>query len=211
MVTTALKQESTLDVKTIPQILAELAAEGHQQVIIQSLHLFPGHEFHKTIQQARHPEINCYIGSPLLTSEEDYVQLASLLKPQLKNKPDTVNLIIGHGTDHPTWTSYPALERILQEKTGKNSYVAVVEKYPDSAGVINKIKAHGYKRVYMIPFFLVAGLHYRRDMTRGSNSWQKRLEAEGIEVSSHEHGLALLPGIENLIHRHIMQARKNHI
>ena len=59
----------------------------------------------------------------------------------------------------------------------------------------------------LLPFLLVAGMHYRRDIIgKAADSWQSRLQEAGLEVSAHDAGLAVLPGIEGLIARHIGDA-----
>lgn len=209
MVTTALKKECNLTVKTIPQILDDLIEQGYDRAVVQSLHLFPGYEFHKTVLLSRQDRIHCAVGTPLLTSYYDYKQLASLLKPQCEAHQDSAILLIGHGTDHPTWTSYAALEKVLRQELGENLYVGVVEKFPHCDHLVQQIKEDGYKQVYMLPLFLVAGLHYKRDMIGDNNSWKNRLEKAGMTVTSHPHGIALLNGLENLIHSHITEATEN--
>ena len=208
MVTTALKKKCNLTVQTIPQILDDLTEQGYNKAIVQSLHLFPGYEFHKTVLLSKHDKIRCEVGAPFLTSYDDYEQLASLLKPQCEREKNSATLVIGHGTDHPTWTSYTALEKILRHKLGDNLYVGVVEKFPHCDHLIDQIKRDGYQEIHMLPFFLVAGLHYQRDMIAADNSWKKRLEKAGLTVTSHSHGIAFLDGIENLIHSHITESIK---
>lgn len=206
MVTATLKKECNLTVKTIPQILENLIEEGYDKAVVQSLHLFPGYEFHKTVLLSRQEKIRCEVGTPLLTSYYDFKHLASLLKPQCDEQKDSAILLMGHGTDHPTWTSYAALEKVLRQEIGDNLYVGVVEKFPHCDHLIDQIKKDGYKKVYMLPLFLVAGLHYKRDMIEAENSWKNRLEKAGIDVTSHPHGISLLDGLENLIHSHITEA-----
>jgi cobalamin biosynthesis Co2+ chelatase CbiK len=50
-------------------------------------------------------------------------------------------------------------------------------------------------------------MHYHRDIVGdGPNSWMTRLTERNLAVESIKHGLGLLPGIENIIIRHITQA-----
>jgi len=189
-------------------ILTDLATAGQTKAIVQSLHLLPGHEFHSLHQEVRRARgITCQIGMPLLTSPEDYTTLLKLLAPHIEQDRDRAVLVIGHGTRHPVWPAYLALENMLQRQFGNHVFVGVAEHYPDTGGIEEKIVAAGFKEVLMIPFFLVAGMHYRRDMI-GDNefSWQHRLEKRGLVVEAVEDGIGLLPGIGNLVAAHIEEA-----
>ena len=57
------------------QVLKQLAAGGRTKAVVQSLHLFPGTEFHRLLQLAAHSPLECAIGMPLLTSPADYDEL----------------------------------------------------------------------------------------------------------------------------------------
>ncbi|CAG35321.1 sirohydrochlorin cobaltochelatase [Desulfotalea psychrophila] len=202
-----LQGEGRSGVKTVSRILAELEAAGHKEAVVQSLHLFPGHEFHKIGREAGRADMACRLGLPLLSSFKDYQIMAYLLKDLILSHSESAILIVGHGTDHPSWTSYPALEAMLRREYGANIFVGVVEKSPDSSHIPAEIVAGGYSHVFMIPFFLMAGLHYRRDMIGEEASWQRRLVDVGLAVDSYAHGLGLLPGISMLIQSHIEAAQ----
>ena len=61
--------------------------------------------------------------------------------------------------------------------------------------------------VRIIPFFLVAGMHFRRDIVGDSEfSWQSRFNKKRIAVDVIEQGLGMLPGVANIITRHIETA-----
>jgi sirohydrochlorin cobaltochelatase len=189
------------------EVLDQLAARGVTKAIVQSLHLFPGTEFHSLMQTARKSDLDCAIGMPILTTPEDYDQVGELLRPIISERPDKAILILGHGTDHPIWTAYYSLEKILRKKFGERISVGVVEKYPDTAHIVDEIADRGFTQVCIIPLFLVAGMHYRRDIISDSpSSWQSRLESRNIEVESIDYGLGLYPGFEKIIIRHIAKA-----
>jgi sirohydrochlorin cobaltochelatase len=100
------------------------------------------------------------------------------------------------------------LEKILRQRFGKQIFVGVVQQYPDSSHLVDIIAARGFKQVSIIPFFLVAGYHFRRDIIgTGKDSWKSQLENKQLSVDAIEHGLGLLPGIEQIIIRHIEEAR----
>lgn len=207
IVTARLKSEQEITIKTIPELLNEFKEQGRDKVLIQSLHLFPGHEFHKLCRHVSLSTLSCGIGNPLLTLPEDYQQLAHILTPVISNiNSETAILVMGHGTDHPSWTAYCALQDYLQNNFGSRVFVGVVEKYPNCDHLIESIVKKGFKQVYMIPLFLVAGLHYKRDMIGSDTSWKTRLEKHNITVDCNPHGLGMLSGIENIIYEHIQTA-----
>lgn len=189
------------------EIVEQLSKEHHRRIIVQSLHLFSGSDFHTLYRALRKHDDICTIGNPLLTRPDDYLALMTILSPFIKKETDQAILVVGHGTSHPTWPVYTALEHMLQTCFGPHLFVGTVEHYPDTKGLEKKIKDSGYRKVYMIPLFLVAGLHYRRDMVGdGSDSWKTRLEQVGLEVLCLDKGLGQLPGFGDLICSHIRSA-----
>ncbi|WP_163336213.1 sirohydrochlorin cobaltochelatase [Desulfopila sp. IMCC35008] len=186
------------------EIIEELRKENHRRIIVQSLHLFSGSDFHTLFQTLRKNHDICTVGNPILTSPDDYLALMTMLAPIVKKEADQAILVVGHGTSHPTWPVYTALEHLLQTCFGSRLFVGTVEHYPDTRGLEKKIKDRGFQKVYMIPLFLVTGLHYRRDMMGdGIDSWKTRLEKEGLEVRCLDKGLGELPGFSDLICSHI--------
>lgn len=189
------------------EVLRQLAERGILKAIVQSLHLFPGTEFHSLIKVVRESQLNCTVGRPLLTDPADYDQVGEILRPIITERPEKAILVLGHGTDHPTWTAYYCLEKILRKKFGGRVYVGVVEKYPDTSHLVDEIADHGFREVCIIPLFLVAGMHYKRDIiSAGNTSWKSRLERRKLEVESIDYGLGNYSGLENIIIRHIKEA-----
>lgn len=189
------------------EVLHQLATRGATKVIVQSLHLFPGTEFHSLLQVAVKSQLQCATGMPLLTTPEDYDEVGEILRPVISARPNKAILVLGHGTDHPIWTAYYSLENILRKKFGDRIYVGVVEKYPDTAHLVDDIADRGFAEVCIIPFFLVAGMHFRRDIiSDNASSWQSRLQSRNIKVESLDYGLGLYPGFEKIIIRHITEA-----
>jgi len=196
----------------LAELLQQLSDKGAPFAIVQSLHLLPGTEFHSLLPLIRGAPLPCSIGMPLLTDPADFLQFGEILQPAIAGHSNSAILILGHGTIHPSWTAYCALEKILREQFGERVFVGVVEKFPDSTGLIRRIHSAGFRSVCVIPLFLVAGMHYRRDILGpGEQAWLPRLEQQGMQVSCLEHGVGLLSGIENLIGRHIQEARNRFI
>jgi sirohydrochlorin cobaltochelatase len=183
-----------------------LAEEGYEWVVIQSLHLISGHEFDRLVTQRDQAPIRSAMGLPLLNSQKDYLAAANALSPLFPQNTDQAVVLVGHGTDHPAWTAYPALESILRQYYGDRVFIGVVEGYPGLDHTLDRIKAAGFNRVCLIPFMLVAGVHFREDLTCEPDSWQKTFERQGIEVAVVDHGIGEIDGITNIFCDHISDA-----
>lgn len=202
-----IQEKSGRDCPSLAATLSTISGQGHRDAIVQSLHILPGHEFHQLLLECRQADISCRFGMPLLTTPQDYEWLAGCLTPLIAARPDKAILLIGHGTNHPIWVAYLALECICQRRFGKRIFIGTIEKNPPSETVPEEIAAAGFKQVCMIPLLLVAGMHYERDVIgKGENSWRSRLERQGLEVESITGGLGLMPGISDIIAAHIREA-----
>ncbi|MFW2366006.1 MAG: sirohydrochlorin cobaltochelatase [Desulforhopalus sp.] len=191
------------------ELLQKLTARGVEKAVVQSLHLFPGTEFHNLHHLSQNSDIDCSSGMPILTSPMDYDEVGELFRPLISARPEQAILVLGHGSVHPTWTAYYSLEKLLRQKFHKEIHVGVVEKYPKSDHLVDEIADSGITKVCIIPLFLVTGLHYRRDiMGEGAQSWKSRLQRRNIAVEAIDCGLGLYPGFEQLVIRHILEARK---
>jgi len=198
------------DIRLPLHILHDLAAQGHQSAIVQSLHLLPGFEFHQLHHEVRQVEgIDCHLGLPLFSSPSDYQTLLDLFAPQILENLDQAVLVIGHGTRHPVWTAYLALENMLRQRFGERVFVGVVEHYPETDYLVQTIADKGYEEVLLIPFFLSHGFHVERDMFgEGEQSWKSRLEHHGLKVNAVKEGIGTLPGIGKLVVSHIKDATR---
>lgn len=189
------------------QVLTKLQETGHAWAVVQSLHFTCGHEFYRLIEEVRACRIRTSMGLPLLSQPEDYEAVVAALMPHFGDKGDEAVVMIGHGTDHPSWSSYVALDYIFRKKMVRGVYVGLVEHgYPTMASVIREVKRDGYHHVRLIPMMLVAGLHFEEDMSGENHSWKLAFETEGISVSLESQGLGFNRGIVELYCRHIQDA-----
>jgi sirohydrochlorin cobaltochelatase len=189
------------------EILRELHSQGNNWAVVQSVHLIGGHEFFRLLQEVREEEIRTSIGMPLLTSPDDYIRTGRCLEPIINDHPEKAILLMGHGTDHPSWTTYPAFQQTCGQMFGNRVFVGAVEQFPPSEGLIAEISAAGFKEVLLIPFLLVAGMHYQHDlMSEESDSWRSRLQDAGIAVKAIPDGLGGLSCISDIFCDHIREA-----
>ena len=88
MIIRKLAKRDGLHICNPQQALAELAAAGYQDVLIQSLHVINGDEFEKIVTQVdayRGRFLKIGIGLPLLSCHDDFAQLIDAMQAQARN------------------------------------------------------------------------------------------------------------------------------
>ena len=189
------------------EVLPELSGNGHVWAVVQSLHLMCGHEFYRLVDEVSQCDIRTSMGLPLLNEPKDYHAIIRALTNDFVRNDDEALIMVGHGTDHPGWCSYVALDHIFRKSGVTGIYVGVVEHgYPTMESVIQDVRNDGYKRVRLIPFLLVAGMHFEEDMSGDEDSWKLAFEKAGIPVSLENQGLGFNRGIIDIFCRHIEDA-----
>ncbi len=204
-----LGQDSS-DQPSLTGLLHDLAGNGPARIVLQSLHVLPGYEFHRIVREAKQANVETTVGMPLLSIPDDFQRVAGSLMPLIEQNENKAILILGHGTSHPCWTAYPVLEKILRTQTGHQVFVTGLEKYPGSDTMIDEIAKSGFDQVFVIPLLMVTGMHFQRDIVGNApNSWKSRLGRKKINLSFHDQGLGLLPGIADIFCDHIRTALRN--
>lgn len=206
------------EVDSVPKALNRLLDEGFTHVIIQSLHLIPGMEFHEILGIANDYTIRdngfnrVEIGLPLVAGEsglETVVDAFLSIAEEGKGDNDVV-LFMGHGTRHDGAVYYAALHREFQ-KRDKTIHMGVME-HIEEAGIdviIDRFKQNGVKKAYLLPFLFGAGWHVARDMVGDTdNSWKTRLENEGIECEPVLKGAGEYDSLVNIWLGHLADAFK---
>ncbi|WP_022668606.1 sirohydrochlorin cobaltochelatase [Desulfospira joergensenii] len=206
MVKHAMKKKKELGLKDPLEMARILADQGHEWVVMQSLHLVCGHEFDRLVGERNHVNIRSSVGLPLLTSPLDHDKTAAALAPLFPRENDRAIVLVGHGTDHPAWTAYPALESVLRSHYGNHVFVGVVEKFPGLDHTLDRIKSAGFSKACLIPLMLVAGVHFKEDLTHEEDSWQKTFERNDIRVKVVDQGIGDLEGVAKIFCDHIADA-----
>ncbi|MBW1706029.1 MAG: sirohydrochlorin cobaltochelatase [Deltaproteobacteria bacterium] len=206
MVKDWIKERRNIELKHPHQILAELKERGHQWAVVQSLHLLAGHEFYRLIEEVNQDPVRTSVGLPLLSDPEDYNALVQELGNGFADLEKEAVILVGHGTDHPIWSSYVALQHMFCEMFGPNIYMGVVEGYPPRDKIVESVMKSGIKRVRLVPFMLVAGTHFQEDLTGEKDSWKIAFEEKGISVSIETKGLGYNQGIVDIFCKHIQDA-----
>ena len=206
MVKDRVKRTRDLDFPDPGEVLSALKEEGYGWTVVQSLHVLCGHEFDRLVQVAQEAPVRTAVGLPLLSSPQDFDEVATVLAPDLVAGDGEAVALVGHGTDHPIWCAYEALEQRVRRAAGPRVYVGLVEGSPGAEAVLERVAADGCERVRVVPFMLVAGRHFLEDLAGGEGSWKARFEARGLEVALDPRGLGMRDEIAEVFCRHIADA-----
>jgi sirohydrochlorin cobaltochelatase len=194
---------TTTPLPSLADIVSELRNPG--RIVIQSLHVLPGHEFDRIVTESHKLPVPTALGVPLLHEPSDFSRVAKSLKDLITASKQEAALILAHGTDHPSRASYPLLQKILHEQIGPQVFFTTIEKPAEPPElIIQKIHEAGYRKVFCIPFLLVAGMHVLKDINGDhQSSWRNLLKVKQIEIDLHDRGLAYLDGVDEIFCDHI--------
>jgi len=208
MIKATLQKQNNRTIVSPAEALQQLADQGYQQAVVQSLHFLAGHEFHKLKREVEHVEIFSSLGLPILSSVADYRNICIGLTPLLLSRPyDEALVLIGHGTNHPIWPGFLVLEHFLRDRFADRIFLGCVEHFPTAEEIVDKIVQRGFKKACLIPFMLVAGRHFQRDLL-GENptSWKSLLRSASISVTSINRGMGMEPITSDILISHIQDA-----
>jgi sirohydrochlorin cobaltochelatase len=196
-----------IDVPSPADVITALAVEGHTWAVVQPLNMICGHKFYRLVSEVQHDRCRVSIGHSLLCSQSDHRVVAQALAPVFSKDDREAVVLVGHGTDHCIWTAYSAFYHRLGVIYGKRAHGAMIETGdPDRNTIIKKIKSDGFKRVRLVPFMLVAGVHFQQDLAGPDDSWKTVCEAQGFEVVLEPEGLVSLSPIMEIFGEHIKSA-----
>lgn len=200
-------REEGRGIKSPSEIMDELAIKGHSWAVIQSLHLICGHEFYRMVDEIKGYPVRTATGLPLLVAPNDYERLADVISNTFSGPGDEAVVLVGHGTDHPAWSSYLAFSWVLRQKYGGRFFVGVIEDgRPRRDEIVKSVKKAGFARVRIVPLLLVAGHHFYEDLAGAGDSWKTEFKQEGMDVSVYPDGLGGLAGVIELFCDHIQDA-----
>lgn len=213
MIIKKLAQRDHVYIDTAREALNKIYELGYEEVLIQSLHIICGDEFDKMKEQIAEFEgkfKSLKIGRPLLREIEDYQKAAwATLRECPELQAHEAIVFMGHGTPHPVFGAYCALEYAFWEQKAK-AYVGTVEGYPTLEHVIDKLKEDEIKTVYLMPFMLVAGDHAINDMASDEeDSWKMRLTESGFGVNIILKGLGENSYIQDIFVEHAKECVNN--
>lgn len=206
MIIQKLKQVENVMVRNVKEAMEQMLQDGIQTVIVQPTHIINGYENDKMKEEIRKYSDQfdaIRIGAPMLTRTEDYKKAVHALIEDVKLEEQESLILMGHGTEHPANSAYPALEYILQALGYSHIHVATVEGYPQLKEVMKKIEETQIRKVALLPFMFVAGEHAKNDMAGKEDSWKEELEKAGYQVRPILKGLGEFPSIRNIFQEHL--------
>jgi sirohydrochlorin cobaltochelatase len=208
-------------------VLAELQDMGHEEIVVQSLQIAPGEDFHQVALLVQGLSSiagkfgfkSLKVGNPLLTDMDDCIKVSDSLAPILemvtvegvvRKRPRDAHksavVLMGHGSRHPGDSVYSLMAKVLEiEHT--NVFLGTLEGYPGIDVILSQLKNSGVKEARLMPFLLVAGGHVLNDMVgEGQNSWRSAIEREGFGTEVYLKGLGESEKIINIFMEHTRRA-----
>lgn len=206
-------------VYSITEALDYAGKNDYKNVKIQSLHVIPAEEYMKICRLiSRYMEKNAQnfdsviMGHPLLSSKQDLnttidVVLSAL--PGERTRDDAV-ILMGHGNDRGTGDLTLLAAAHEFHKADPMLWLATVEGSLSFDNILSELKQTGAKRVWLMPFMLVAGDHAKNDMAgEDEDSWKSILTHNGFEVHTILNGLGSLSGIQEIFMEHTKNSHDN--
>ncbi|WP_283674585.1 sirohydrochlorin cobaltochelatase [Butyricicoccus sp. Marseille-Q5471] len=212
MVIRKIEREENIKIPNPAELMEQLAAEGYEEVLCQSLHVIPGVEYEKMLGQlaSYRDRFACLrIGRPMLFEASDYEAICKSLLDQIGVlDEDAAYVYMGHGTTHFANAAYSQVENMFRSLGAEHVYVGTVEGFPDLAYVESRLLKRGIKRVTLAPFMIVAGDHAQNDLAGDEDSWKTALKSAGYAVQTELCGLGELDAVGELFVAHCAQAEK---
>lgn len=179
-------------IDSVEEAIEKLISEQYEEILLQPLHIIPGYEYEKIRRayEAYKDQVSLKLSTPLLFTNEDYKKAVDAISAHLPKLADKEALLfMGHGTKHQANAAYFALAKHLGDHN-PHYYIANVEQIPPLDDTITTLKEAGYKKIYLMPFMLVAGDHALNDMASDEeDSWKSILTGEEFEVECILRGL----------------------
>ena len=140
--------------------MERMKRDGVTEVIVQPTYIINGVEYdwmRADVEACRGLFETVRLGAPLLSAPDDYKKTAHAVMESVELAPDECLILMGHGTDHPANSAYPAMEYTLQALGYDRIHMATVEGFPELKDVMGKLRNRKIKKAVLLPFMLVAG------------------------------------------------------
>ena len=136
-----LSERDSHAIDNVIEAMDKLVADGITKVVVQPTHVMNGAEYDDMIAEIT-PYADKFevmaVGTPLLTSYEDYEAVIAALLADNENagSADTALVYMGHGTHHFANATYSQLEAMMHAEGYENAFVGTVElPHPGSRSV----------------------------------------------------------------------------
>ncbi len=190
----------------VEEAFANMLSDGIEDVVIMPTNLLNGLESEDMLKQIElnRAHFQCVrVGRPLLSAKEDYIQTVEALLKEVALEEDEALVLIGHGTNHLSNSTYQNLEYTAYITGHRNIFVGTMEGEKSQRMTMLKLGASGYKKVRLMPLLFVAGYHAMKDIAADSGSWKSVLEEAGYEVTPQLTGLGEMESIRTIFMGHL--------
>ncbi|WP_099467980.1 sirohydrochlorin cobaltochelatase [Konateibacter massiliensis] len=210
MIIKKLQSVCQISIDTVTEAMERMKKDGITELLVQPTHIIHGIEndnMINDISRFKDDFTSIKLGTPLLSSFEDYKKAVAILMEKYKPKDDEALVLMGHGSIHYANASYPALDYTFRQQGYSNVYVGTVEGYPELEDVISLVKEQNVTNVKLLPLMLVAGDHAKNDMDGSEkDSWKSRFIQEGFSVQTIVKGLGEIKEFRQLYLDHLKEA-----
>jgi sirohydrochlorin cobaltochelatase len=202
------KRES-IRIDNVDEAMKRLVADGVKDVVVQPTNVTCGEEYDEmraVIALYEKHFTSLRYGLPLLASDADFGEVAGIIISETRGytAADTAVVFMGHGAAHGANAGYARLDKLLKDSGFPRYFVGTVKGAPSLDDIIAELdKLSDVKRVILLPFMIVAGIHASNDM---AGEWRATLQARGYQVELVLKGLGEYPGIRALFVRHAGEA-----
>ena len=199
-------------IDNVGEALDRAADNGVRTLVVQPTHLMHGYEYTDLVNElAEYADAfdKIVAGEPLLTSDEDFAQVARIITAATAeyNDGQTAIVFMGHGTEADSNSVYAKMQQVLADQGAENIYIGTVEAAPSLEDVLAMVQEGEYTRVVLEPLMIVAGDHANNDMAGDDDdSWKSVFESAGYEVECVLKGLGEMEDIQKLFVEHAQAA-----
>ncbi len=214
MILRSLEKRDGIVIDTVEKALTRAEENGVKKLVIQPTLVMDGIEYDDIVATVKE-KINSFeslaMGAPLLASDNDFSQLASILIEEMKQYDDgkTAICFMGHGTNAESNVVYSKLQKVFFAMDKMNYLVGTVEAEPELDDILSVVKSGDFNRVVLSPLMIVAGDHANNDMAGDEDdSWKSVFEKEGYEVICVIRGLGEIKAVHDMFIEHAGKALK---
>ncbi len=192
------QKRGAAEVKSVPDVLNEMLIDGFTDVTVVPTNVVPGEEYHKLASDvaAFHNGAlkfnSLKLSAPLLKNGRRLKEICKILLDELpgSRQPEDAVLFMGHGNESGRCDMHYLAAAAELNRLDGNVYLASVEGVPDFFDVRDELLERKYKRVWLLPFMIVAGDHAVNDLAGDdADSWKSMLSSDGIECHTVLKGL----------------------
>ena len=206
-----LMRRDNIQIPTVKDAVSQMLSDGITHVVVQPTHLLGGIEnqqMKEEIESSRASFSSLSFGAPLLAATADCRQtIRAAMKELPRLKEDEALVFMGHGTSHEANAVYPVLDRMLKDEGYPRAFLGTVEGCPTFDTLLKRVSLLCPKKIYLVPFMVVAGDHALHDMSgEDEASWQSRFRAAGFQTECILKGLGEYPAVRRLYIEHARQA-----